>query len=108
MFEKMCEYSHCFFVVDAPTEKDEIRKLAKSLLETTCRKYDFYGSQSRVWELVFDEVDTEYHPDEDDMDIALTCRWHTYAEFLDSLKLAQESGESILLYSIAKSQREEL
>lgn len=79
---------HCFFVVEHPFDKQFIKEQALQLLMTPCRNFDFYGAYSRQWENGFDDVDIMLHPNNEDMDIALTSQWNDLDDFVDALYLA--------------------
>lgn len=84
-------YGHnilCFFIVEHPCSEEFIKEQALQLLMTPCRNFDFYGAYSQEWENGFDDVDIMLHPDEEDMDIALTSCWNDFEEFVDALHLA--------------------
>ena len=85
---------HCFMIVEHTFDKALIRDQALQLLMTQCKKFEFFGTYCRDWELGFDEVDVMLHPD-DDEDIALTSAWDTLDAFVDALEVALSSSPFI-------------
>ena len=88
----------CFFIVEHPHSPGFIREQALRLLATPCRNYDFYGAYSQDWENGFDDADILLHPEEEDLDIALTGRWEEFDGFVDALGLALSLGDAVLFY----------
>ena len=81
----------CYFIVQHPCSEQFVKEQALQLLMTPCRNFDFYGEYSGQWENGFDDVDIMLHPDDEDMDIALTSQWNDLDEFVDALHLAISS-----------------
>ena len=79
---------HCFFLVEHPCSEEFIKEQALQLLITSCRDFDFYGAYSKQWDIGFDLVDMMIHPNDEDLDIALTTSWDDFDSFIDALELA--------------------
>lgn len=78
----------CFFIVEHPCDKDFIQQQALMLLLTQCKEFHFYGKQSQLWENEFDFIDSQLHPADDDMDIALTSAWSSLEGFVEALEVS--------------------
>lgn len=78
----------CFFIVEHPCSAEFIREQARMLLKSRCKNFDFYGAFSKKWDIGFDSVDIQFHPNDDDTDIALTSAWKNFDDFVDALELA--------------------
>lgn len=76
----------CFFIVEHPCDNDFMQQQALMLLLTQCKEFHFYGKQSQKWENEFDLIDSQLHPADDDMDIALTSAWSTLEDFVEALE----------------------
>lgn len=76
----------CFFIVEHPCDSDFMQQQSLMLLLTQCKEFHFYGKQSQIWENEFDLIDSQLHPADDDMDIALTSAWSTIEGFVESLE----------------------
>ena len=79
--------AHCFFIVNYLHKKEAIRDQAEYYLDSQCRSYEFFGEYRAQWELTFDDVDIDFHPDVDSDDIALTMAWEKMDCFVDALAL---------------------
>ena len=79
--------AHCFFIVNYLHKREVIRDQAEYYLNSQCRNYEFFGEYSAQWELIFDDVDIDLHPDVDSDDIALTMAWEKMDCFVDALAL---------------------
>ncbi len=82
---------HCFFILEHPHDEEYIKEQALELLTSQCKNFDFYGKHSKEWDIAFDLVDISLHPDDDDMDIALTSQWDSLDSFVDALDVALSS-----------------
>ena len=78
----------CFFIVEHPCTEEFIHEQALTLLTSQCKNFDFYGAYSKNWDIGFDLVDIQLHPNEEDMDIALTSAWESLDDFVEALELA--------------------
>lgn len=78
----------CFFIVEHPCSEDFIREQALALLMSQCKNFDFYGNYSKQWDIGFDMVDIQLHPNNDDTDVALTSQWDCIDDFVDALEIA--------------------
>jgi len=78
----------CFFIVEHPCSEEFIHDQALALLTSQCKNFDFYGAYSKKWDIGFDLVDIQLHPNEDDMNIALTSTWESLDDFVEALELA--------------------
>ena len=75
----------CFFIVEHPCSEEFVQEQALMLLTSHCKDFDFYGKESLNWECTFDLIDSQIHPDDEDLDIALTTSHDTLDSFVDSL-----------------------
>lgn len=78
----------CFFIVEHPCSDDFIREQALSLLTSQCKNFNFYGAYSKQWDIGFDLMDSQLHPNDSDTDIALTSCWESIDDFVDALEIA--------------------
>lgn len=85
---KPCRDFQCFFIVEHPCSEEFIHDQALTLLTSQCKNFDFYGAYSKKWDIGFDLVDIQLHPNDDDMEIALTSAWEDFDNFVDALELA--------------------
>lgn len=85
---KPCHDFQCFFIVEHPCSDEFIHNQALMLLTSQCENFDFYGAYSRKWDIGFDLVDMQLHPNEADMDVALTSARDNLDDFVDALELA--------------------
>lgn len=76
-----------FFIVNYLHKREVIRDQAEYYLNSQCRNYEFFGEYRAQWELIFDDVDIDLHPDVDSDDIALTMAWEKMDCFVDALAL---------------------
>lgn len=90
---------YCFFIVEHPCADEFIHDQALMLLTSQCRNFDFYGAFSKQWDMGFDLVDIQLHPNDDDMDIALTSAWESFDDFVDALELAL-SARTFIPYDV--------
>lgn len=88
--------AHCFFIVNYLHKREVIRDQAEYYLNSQCRNYEFFGEYSAQWELIFDDVDIDLHPDVDSDDIALTMAWEKMDCFVDALGTLQNGSNSNL------------
>ncbi len=77
-----------FFIVEHSCDSDFMQQQALMLLLTQCKEFHFYGKQSQKWEDEFDLIDSQLHPADDDMDIALTSAWSTLEGFVEALEVS--------------------
>ena len=89
----------CFFIVEHPCSDEFIHDQALMLLTSQCNNFDFYGSYSKQWDIGFDLVDLQLHPNDDDMGIALTSAWESLDDFVDALELAL-SARTFIPYDV--------
>lgn len=89
----------CFFIVEHIYNNDYIEKIAKKLLVSDCRHFEFWGAQGQHWENVFDTMDMLIHPKFDKDSIALTTAWQKVSDLVESLDL-QMSLRSIVPHDV--------
>ena len=89
----------CFFIVEHPCSDEFIHDQELMLLTSQCNNFDFYGSYSKQWDIGFDLVDMQLHPNDDDMGIALTSALESLDDFVDALELAL-SARTFIPYDV--------
>ena len=82
-----------FFVVNKIDDKEFIKKCANNLLDNGARNFNFTGKYRNLWELIFDDVDIERHPDGEYSDgIALTSCWEKRKGFEDAIEISDKDN----------------